>query len=148
MKLYLLAGLLLALWGVQEPQLHLCAHWGGDGDQGVSWLPRADGVCYSADDPSRGYMERDQERQRIDPIPFHEAYRPPPFDVPPKEWDGPELDWGCQPSEESTVCMDTRIARHHRACEDKSRFLLMSEDGKWHCLALTANRERERGGAR
>jgi hypothetical protein len=24
----------------------------------------------------------------------------------------------------------------NRMCTDKSRFLLMSEDGKWHCLAL------------
>jgi len=49
-----------------------------------------------------------------------------PFDVQPKQWDDPyrvEINSDPPPTTE-----------HHIACEDKSRFLLQSEDGKWHCL--------------
>jgi len=53
---------------------------------------------------------------------------PKPFDVPPKQWDDPyRVEINSDPP--STT-------EHHIACEDKSRFLLQSEDGKWHCLAL------------
>lgn len=34
------------------------------------------------------------------------------------------------------VCQDNPNDEFVRQCADKSRFLLMSEDGKWHCLAL------------
>jgi len=65
------------------------------------------------------------------------------IDVPPKEWDTKEHNgahdcWmGCA----STLPMPPEppetITIHHMECTDKSRFKLMSEDGVWHCLALT-----------
>jgi hypothetical protein len=67
-----------------------------------------------------------------------------PFDVPPVEWDGPDTLGSRYEKEWKEPCRDrvgetqppckTKI--HHRVCADKSRFLLMSEDGKWHCLRL------------
>ena len=66
---------------------------------------------------------------------------PTTFDVPPKEWDGPDT-IGSQIGEETHgdgICMDTMgdikcdEKIHHRTCTDKKRVLLMSEDGKWHC---------------
>ena len=42
-----------------------------------------------------------------------------PFDVPPIGAELPQDRW-----------------TSHYVCTDKSRFLLMSEDGKWHCLKL------------
>jgi hypothetical protein len=59
------------------------------------------------------------------------------LDMPPKEWDGPGQHWETQCDETSHNCMYIGPAPdHHIACEDKSRFLLPSEDGKWHCLKL------------
>ena len=48
-----------------------------------------------------------------------------PFDVPPTQ-DGI-----------SRQRSERNMADHYQ-CEDTSRFLLMSEDGKWHCLRLAA----------
>ena len=60
-----------------------------------------------------------------------------PFDVPPHEWDTeekmPEGYYVCDNGQ--ALCTGPR-KEHHRECTDKSRFLLMSEDEKWHCLAL------------
>ena len=54
-------------------------------------------------------------------------------DIAPKEWDGPEQVWA--PCKTGVICSgDTVMLLHHIACEDKSRFLLQSEDNKWHCL--------------
>jgi len=60
---------------------------------------------------------------------------PPPFDVPPKEWEGPEHDrMPCSSIPDPAIgCFDVLVARHHRTCADPKRVLLMSEDGKWHC---------------
>lgn len=64
-----------------------------------------------------------------------------PFDVPPKEWDE-------APIKDRMECRQVGIAEstcdypkpvHHRTCEDKRRFLLMSEDSKWHCLLLAGD---------
>ena len=63
-------------------------------------------------------------------------FGPAPFDVPPKEWDGPDMEEG--PCPIGFACMDNKVPVHHRTCTDKSRFLLMSEDNRWHCLALGA----------
>ena len=65
----------------------------------------------------------------------------PPFDVPPVETDGPDGEYAtdCSPSRgdyPGTCWQDRKVLVHHRACADKSRFLLMSEDSVWHCLAL------------
>lgn len=52
----------------------------------------------------------------------------PPFDVPPVE------------KSKGLLCsFDTHECRPNlkRSCAEKSRFLLMSEDGKYHCLALS-----------
>lgn len=64
------------------------------------------------------------------------------FDLAPKESDGPETTyksykdaWDCGYSKTPSAC--EKVPVHHVACEDKSRFLLQSEDGKWHCLKLT-----------
>jgi hypothetical protein len=57
-----------------------------------------------------------------------------PFDVAPKEtkstWcaDHGAIDCGFDPQDSEITI--------HRTCEDKSRFLLMSADGRWHCLDL------------
>jgi hypothetical protein len=67
-----------------------------------------------------------------------------PFDVPPVETDGPDTNADInQNACSGDVTWDGQSQWcekkvHHRACADKSRFLLMSEDGKWHCLALGA----------
>ena len=53
-----------------------------------------------------------------------------PFDVPPVEEKNP----GHQmiPSKDCQDCMKFT----HTTCADKARFLIPSEDGKLHCLAL------------
>jgi len=63
----------------------------------------------------------------------------PPFDVPPV--DTKVIDKNCKVGiidGRWSECMQYGDDTSHieRACADKSRFLLMSEDGKWHCLAL------------
>ena len=82
---------------------------------------------------------------------------PAPFDVPPKvinkwtpplpeNWDGHEtyenLSCKLQGAYDTTdkMCIDGKVYKStiSRTCEDKSRFLLMSEDNKWHCLNLGA----------
>jgi len=66
-------------------------------------------------------------------------------DVPPKEWDTTEhnLDYdscmftgGCFNTLPMPQRPDPNIKVHHMECEDKTRFLLHSEDGKAHCLRL------------
>lgn len=62
----------------------------------------------------------------------------PALDASPKEWTTQEDDMAVvwpgmavpspYPPHKHTV--------HHRTCEEKNRFLLMSEDGVWHCLIL------------
>ena len=66
-----------------------------------------------------------------------------PFDVPPKEWDGPDTHAAntCPPPDEHGkigACTAIYIEEktHHVACEDKTRFLLTDESGKKHCLRL------------
>jgi hypothetical protein len=49
------------------------------------------------------------------------------FDDPPKEWKTETPMGGMHVEPDGYT---------HRECEDKSRFMLMSEDGKWHCLKL------------
>ena len=76
-----------------------------------------------------------------------------PFDVPPKEtteWEPPlpttlkgdnswcELTPGVDMSRDVCFAGVVHHHVHHRTCKDKSRFLLMSEDSRWHCLALGA----------
>lgn len=56
--------------------------------------------------------------------------RDPQFDVAPKEWDSQEYAKG-EPVDAIGV-----FTVHHAVCEDKTRFLLTSEDGKKHCLRL------------
>jgi hypothetical protein len=68
------------------------------------------------------------------------------IDVSPKQWDGPDRHHvnRCGPSGINTldggeiqICNDDSIELvHHMTCTEKSRFLMASEDGKWHCLAL------------
>ena len=72
----------------------------------------------------------------------------PPFDVPPVETDHDEpydINAGHAVMEQGELitcnALSTTVTQctkrvHMRVCADKSRFLLMSEDGKWHCLAL------------
>lgn len=50
-----------------------------------------------------------------------------PFDVPPKDKVDDYVE--ILPSGKWKYT-------HHRTCEDKSRFLLISEDSHWHCLLL------------
>lgn len=66
----------------------------------------------------------------------------PPFDVPPVEREE-TFEYGsiANGDELHIVCKDLATGsctytRKVPSCADKSRFLLMSEDGKWHCLAL------------
>jgi hypothetical protein len=62
-----------------------------------------------------------------------------PFDVPPVETHGPDTttDYDCRKWAESGCTeLPTRLTLH-RTCADKTRFLMFSEDGKWHCLALS-----------
>jgi hypothetical protein len=56
--------------------------------------------------------------------------KPPaaPFDVAPTERRATEADFMHYDSPQTIVI---------RSCADKSRFLLMDESRKWHCLALT-----------
>ena len=84
-------------------------------------------------------------------------FGPAPFDVPPKvihkwtpplpeNWDGYEtyenLSCKLQGAYDTTdkMCIDGKVYKStiSRTCEDKSRFLLMSEDNKWHRLNLGA----------
>jgi hypothetical protein len=67
----------------------------------------------------------------------------PPFDVPPVVTKGPDSHFvtSCAKDKEGNEgpCFsDYRELTTHIACADKSRFLLQSEDGKYHCLALTS----------
>lgn len=70
------------------------------------------------------------------PVTIHEKV----IDVAPLEWAGPDTRWdysGCPPPEYAVVCVPTKtIPVKHRTCGDASRFLVQSEDRKWHCLAL------------
>jgi hypothetical protein len=78
------------------------------------------------------------------------------FDVPPKELWEPPLPTlpkgegipggaGCLvrlvppvgTTYESMLCIDGVTHIERLKCEDTSRFKLMSEDGKWHCLRLS-----------
>ena len=70
------------------------------------------------------------------------------IDVRPKEWDGPEKVRDTEKWKDlcATFSRDGDMPKtdaicgrlvHHRDCVDESRFKLMSEDGKWHCLKLT-----------
>lgn len=52
------------------------------------------------------------------------------FDVPPKEWDGPDTENSCQ---NVPNCDGFMLPVHHRTCADPKRALLMSEDKVWHC---------------
>lgn len=61
------------------------------------------------------------------------------FDVPPKEWDERQATGimdchATNPPGNLAECKPYYETVHRRSCEDKSRFLLMSEDGVWHCL--------------
>ena len=66
----------------------------------------------------------------------------PPFDVPPVETEKVEIipgpDRPCMWNEVGTGnCHDITYQKvKHIGCTDKTRFLLMSEDGLWHCLRL------------
>jgi hypothetical protein len=62
------------------------------------------------------------------PAPLHRELLPP-FDVPPVETQVPY-------NQSGVTNLPMPIYSERRSCADKSRFLLMSEDGKWHCLAL------------
>lgn len=57
-----------------------------------------------------------------------------PFDVPAKEWDGPEMEW--LPCKLGEMCMDVQVPVHHVSCEDKRRVLLADEAGAYHCYAF------------
>src|SRR5271154_532848 len=60
-----------------------------------------------------------------------------PFDVPPIEEDhATEMVYNCQADEEPQFC--EHGLEHYKtfSCADTSRFMLMSEDGVRHCLAL------------
>jgi len=67
-----------------------------------------------------------------------------PFDVKPKEWDTVEHSgYECCGSGATAEAADRDLSWkfpgkrvHHRTCADPTRFLLMSEDKRWHCLAL------------
>lgn len=79
------------------------------------------------------------------------------LDVPPREWDVDQkrtgFEWhgegvgcsydalpgSCKPKDSDFPSFEWIVRTHHRECVDKSRFLLMSEDGRWHCLALGRN---------
>jgi hypothetical protein len=52
------------------------------------------------------------------------------FDVPPREWDD------TVPITGGVNNLLPFYTRHVVECSDKSRFKMMSEDGKWHCLKL------------
>jgi hypothetical protein len=75
----------------------------------------------------------------------------PPFDVPPVETKTPNIWVGWWNKENigkhlhetgldtsfSIVPLTQDSAQEYKlTCTDKSRFLLMSEDGRWHCLKL------------
>ena len=71
-----------------------------------------------------------------------ETHTKVPFDVPPVEREE-TVEYGsiANGDELHIVCKDLATGsctytRKVPSCSDKSRFLLMSEDGKWHCLAL------------
>jgi hypothetical protein len=77
---------------------------------------------------------------------------PPPFDVPPTEWDADEPDGTMQPipcdpplsGNSGVYCAKPSTWKvHHSACvkpgthdADPSRFPLQDATGVWHCLAL------------
>ena len=82
------------------------------------------------------------------PAPLHRELLPP-FDVPPVETDHDEpydINAGHAGMEQgelitcnalSTTVIQCTKRVHMRVCTDKSRFLLMSEDNRWHCLPLS-----------
>jgi len=57
------------------------------------------------------------------------------FDVPPKTKTINLYDY-CESYDVAHPCPAKTQKKLY--CTDRSRFLLMSEDGKWHCLALAA----------
>ena len=65
-----------------------------------------------------------------------------PFDVPPKEWDGPGTHAAnpCGPPDANGtgICNGMYIPEldHHIACTDKKRVLLTDEAGKRHCYGF------------
>jgi hypothetical protein len=66
---------------------------------------------------------------------------PDVFDVVPTEWDGPDTTYkselaafDCGYNKTPSAC--EKVPVHHIGCASKSRFLLQSEDGRWHCLKL------------
>jgi hypothetical protein len=63
---------------------------------------------------------------------------PEPFDVPPVETKAIFGYSNCKsvPGENYVVDCKLNYYTTGMACTDKSRFLLMSEDGIWHCLKL------------
>ena len=71
-----------------------------------------------------------------------EKTSPSSFDVPPKEIPGPvSVMLNCKHADTKTGVVSGCTEEHYPStfeCEDKSRFLLMSEDGKLHCLNLSS----------
>ena len=71
---------------------------------------------------------------------YIEIAPPPPFDVPPVETRTSEEHCEFEVVDGAWhQCMGGKTftqERVSRACADKSRFLLMSEDNVWHCLSL------------
>jgi hypothetical protein len=89
---------------------------------------------------------------------YIEIAPPPPFDVPPVEIEHDHYEFkidsvdryylqgareGCGMLSTANVNVQCREkdgwfyrVEKEKSCKDKYRFLLMSEDGKWHCLAL------------
>lgn len=77
------------------------------------------------------------------------ALQPQPFDVPPiqEEYGNPGTNWcdmgSCtfieeepKPCPKDMTCVAPPHRRTRLTCADKTRFLMTSEDGKAHCIAL------------
>ena len=61
------------------------------------------------------------------------------FDVPPKQWDGPDThdDYtGCPPPQDAIACFPAQKETHHVTCTDTQRVLLTDEAGKRHCYGF------------
>jgi hypothetical protein len=113
----------------------------------AGYCPKIDALCFVAGPPQQAQGDKAANEDWYNPHHHSTAIYPEkeiaPFDVPPAETK--VIDRNCKLGISNGAwdqCLQYGEDTTHteRACTDKSRFLLMSEDGKWHCLDLKSSR--------
>jgi hypothetical protein len=74
----------------------------------------------------------------LDVPPLEEKWVPPLPQKPDSIISGPGCAVISEADTSNMLCIGGKIYElvRRRTCADKSRFLLMSEDGKWHCISF------------